>query len=170
MTPLVQVGLTEGTQGWVERQDPELQAGGCHPILLFPCCVSLDCLELSSSRGTPLALVLLGPSSKKGGPQPRLRGALEKVSSDPPSHQLCSQEPGFLCLHQSLGLKVRDSRPLPSTLTPLLCPELGPACPTALASPLLPHTSQAGNSAGSQGEAAASRSAGMSSWAGGRWG
>ena len=57
MTPLVQVGLTEGTRGWVEGQHPELQVGGCHPVLLFPCCVSLgsslDCLELSSSRGTP---------------------------------------------------------------------------------------------------------------------
>lgn len=76
-----------------------------------------------------------GPSPKKTGSQPRLRGALRKVSLDLPSHQLCSQEPGFLCLHRRLGLKVRVPTPLPSTLTPLLYPELGPARPTALASP-----------------------------------
>ena len=95
----------------------------------------------SHSQGGPPGSGALGkgqspePAPRKRGSQPRLRGALLKVSSDRPSHQLCSQNPGFLCLHRSLGLKVRVQRLLPSTLTSILYPELGPACPTALASP-----------------------------------
>lgn len=129
--------------------------------------MSPDYLEPQSSRRSPWPGALgkgqsPGPSPKKTGSQPRLRGAYGRSAWTCPhtSYAARSQVP---LLQRRLGLKVRVPTPLPLLSLPPY-PELGPACPTASGIPLLPHTSQACNSAGSQKQLAVSW--GMSSWAG----
>lgn len=86
MTPLVQVGLMEGTQGWVERQHPALQGRRLSPSSVAPllCVPGLvpGLARVLILKGDPLALVLL----EKGKAQDPLPG---KGDLSPGSGGLC---------------------------------------------------------------------------------